>query len=343
MSSPSMHILSYTHNELKDLFEKNGLKRYRALQVLDWIYNKKVFDYSLMTNISKEDIELLKTSFSLELPQIEKKLVSVDGTVKYLFRYSDNATVESVLMDYDYGTSICVSSQSGCKMGCVFCASSEVPFSRNLLGYEITAQILKAGLDSNKTISRAVVMGIGEPFDNYDNLVNFLNVINMKEGFNMGGRRITVSTCGIVPKIYDFADLCLQVNLSVSLHEVTDELRSAIMPINKKYGIASLIKACEYYFEKTNRRVSFEYALIPNQNDSFDHARRLSSLLKNVMCYVNVIPVNPIDNIKTHQNSKNLSGFCAILKENGIPVTIRRELGRDIEAACGQLRRQHDI
>jgi 23S rRNA (adenine2503-C2)-methyltransferase len=286
---------------------------------------------------------LLKENFALELPEIEKKLISSDGTIKYLFRYHDNATVESVLMDYDYGTSICVSSQSGCRMGCVFCASSSVPFSRNLQGYEITAQILRAGLDSGKVISRAVVMGIGEPFDNYDNLVNFLKVINMKEGFNMGGRRITISTCGIVPKIYEFADLCLQVNLSVSLHEVTDEKRSEIMPINKKYNIASLIKACEYYFEKTNRRVSFEYALIPGKNDSFDHAKRLSALLKNVMCYVNVIPVNPIENLKAHQNSRNISGFCAILKENGIPVTIRRELGRDIEAACGQLRRQHDI
>lgn len=185
-------------------------------------------------------------------------------------------------------------------------------------------------------------MGIGEPFDNYDNLVNFLNVINMKEGFNMGGRRITISTCGIVPKIYEFADLCLQVNLSVSLHEVTDKARSAIMPINKKYNIEQLIKACEYYFEKTNRRVSFEYALIAGKNDSFDHAKQLCGLLKHVMCYVNVIPVNPIDNISAHQNSGNLSGFCAILKENGIPVTVRRELGRDIEAACGQLRRQHD-
>lgn len=343
MSAPSIHILSYTHNELKDLFLEHGLKRYRALQVLDWIYNKKVFDYSLMTNISKEDIEILQANFSLELPAIEKKLVSVDGTIKYLFRYSDNATVESVLMDYDYGTSICISSQSGCKMGCVFCASSQVPFSRDLWGYEMTAQILKAAQDSNKTISRAVVMGIGEPFDNYDNLVNFLNVINMKEGFNMGGRRITVSTCGIVPKIYEFADLCLQVNLSVSLHEVTDDRRSAIMPINKKYNISSLIKACEYYFEKTNRRVSFEYALIPGSNDSLEHARHLSILLKNVMCYVNVIPVNPVENIKTVQNSKNLSPFCAILKAHGVPVTIRRELGRDIEAACGQLRRQHDI
>jgi len=283
MSNPTMHILSYTHNELKDLFEKHGLKRYRALQVLDWVYNKKVFDYSLMTNISKDDIELLKENFSLILPQIERKLVSADGTVKYLFRYPDNATIESVLMDYDYGTSICVSSQSGCKMGCVFCASSAVPFSRNLYGYEITAQILKASLDSGKVISRAVVMGIGEPFDNYDNLINFLNVVNMKEGFNMGGRRITISTCGIVPRIYEFADLCLQVNLSVSLHEVTDEKRSAIMPINRKYNIASLIKACEYYFEKTNRRVSFEYALIPGQNDSFDHAKRLSFLLKEFM------------------------------------------------------------
>ena len=169
-------------------------------------------------------------------------------------------------MDYDYGTSICVSSQSGCKMGCVFCASSKVPFSRNLEGYEITAQILKSASDSNKNISRTVVMGIGEPFDNYDNLVNFLKIINMKERLNLGGRRITVSTCGIVPKIYEFADLGLQVNLSVSLHEVTDKERTAIMPINKKYNIEQVIKACEYYFEKTNRRVSFEYALISGKN-----------------------------------------------------------------------------
>ena len=342
MNSQKTHILSYTHNELKDLFQQYGLKRYRAIQVHEWVYSTKNFDFSLMSNISKEDIALLTENFTLELPEIEKKLVSQDGTIKYLFRYSDGATVESVVMDYDYGTSICVSSQSGCKMGCVFCASSKVPFSRNLEGYEITAQILKAASDSNKNISRTVVMGIGEPFDNYDNLVNFLKIINMKEGLNLGGRRITVSTCGIVPKIYEFADLGLQVNLSVSLHEVTDKERTAIMPINKKYNIEQVIKACEYYFEKTNRRVSFEYALISGKNDTDEHAMRLCSLLKNVMCYVNVIPVNPIEKKSAHQNSKNLSGFCAILKENGIPVTVRRELGRDIDAACGQLRRQND-
>ncbi|MFA7672664.1 MAG: 23S rRNA (adenine(2503)-C(2))-methyltransferase RlmN [Clostridia bacterium] len=337
-------IIAYTHNELKDLFVKYGLKRYRAIQVLDWIYNKKVYDFALMSNISKEDQELLKKAFTLDLPEIVTKLVSKDGTVKYLFRFEDGSMVESVLMDYDYGTSICISSQSGCKMGCSFCASSKVSFNRSLKGYEMTGQILKASLDSNKIIARCVVMGIGEPFDNYENLLNFLRVINMKEGFNLGGRRITVSTCGIVPKIYEFADLGLQVNLSVSLHEVTDEARSRIMPINKKYPIAELIEACEYYFKTTNRRVSFEYALIPGQNDSFEHARKLCDLLKGVMCYVNVIPVNPIEGaLGKEENSHNMSVFCAILKEKGVPVTIRRELGRDINAACGQLRRKYDI
>lgn len=343
MNKIKQHILSYTHNELKDLFQEYGLKRYRAIQVLEWIYEKLVFDFDEMTNISKSDISLLKESFSLEMPEIEEKSLSKDGTIKYLFKYPDGATVETVLMEYNYGTSVCVSSQSGCKMGCTFCASSYVPFSRNLEGYEITAQILKSAQESGKDIKRCVVMGIGEPFDNYDNLVNFLTIINMKEGFNMGGRRITVSTCGIVPKIYDFADLGLQVNLSVSLHETDDEERSKIMPINRKYKIKDLIEACQYYFEKTNRQVSFEYALISGKNDSLEKAEELAKLLKGVMCYVNVIPVNPIEKSKSHKQSKNISNFCAILKQQGIPVTIRRELGSDIDAACGQLRRRHHV
>jgi 23S rRNA (adenine2503-C2)-methyltransferase len=245
-------------------------------------------------------------------------------------------------MEYDYGNSVCISSQAGCRMNCSFCASGKNGFARNLTPGEMTGQIIAISKASGKEISRVVVMGTGEPFDNYDNFISFIGNATDGEGLGMGQRRITVSTCGIVPRIRDFADYGSQVNLSVSLHETDDRSRNAIMPINRKYPIAQLMEACRYYIRKTNRRISFEYALIPGKNNSVGKARALAALLKDMLCYVNIIPVNRIEGVSYEGDpGENASHFYDILRKNKIHVTVRRELGEDIEAACGQLRRSH--
>jgi len=319
-----------------------GFKKFRSSQVLDWVYKKKVFDFSHMSNISKNDAVRLTDNFSIDIPTIADTLESSDGTRKYLLELKDGNMVESVLMEYSYGFSICISSQAGCRMNCSFCASGKDGLARNLTPGEMTGQILAVSQHSGKDIARVVVMGTGEPFDNYDNFINFIEITNHRDGLDIGQRRITVSTCGIVPKIYDFADYGSQVNLAVSLHGTDNKTRSASMPVNKKYPIEELMKACRYYIKKTNRRLSFEYALIPGVNDSKDKASELAGLLKGLLCYVNIIPVNRIDGVTYRGDPKlNASRFYDILGKHGIHVTVRRELGTDIKAACGQLRRSH--
>ncbi|MFO7611042.1 MAG: 23S rRNA (adenine(2503)-C(2))-methyltransferase RlmN [Clostridia bacterium] len=337
-----INIFDLTPDEAAGEIERIGLLPYKARQVSEWLYKKKIPDFSRMTNISKSDAMKLGSVFTTDIPSVEKTLESTDGTIKYLFRLSDGNMIESVLMKYSYGYSLCISSQAGCRMNCSFCASGKDGLARNLATGEMTGQIIASEIRSGIRISRIVVMGTGEPFDNYDNLLRFLDTAADPKGLGIGQRRITVSTCGLVPGIIRFADYGSQVNLAISLHETEDESRSRIMPVNKKYPIVEVLKACRYYIEKTNRRISFEYALIPGVNDSPAKALELARLLKGMLCYVNIIPVNLIEGVEYKGNpGKNAAVFYDILGKNGIHVTVRRELGGDIEAACGQLRRSH--
>ncbi len=334
------NILDMKIEELESEFLNLGLKLFRAKQVLNWIYEKQIFDFSDMSNLSKDDRILLNSEFTIDIPKIIYNLKSSDGTFKYLLELADGNVVESVLMEYTYGYSICVSSQVGCKRACDFCASGKDGLVRNLTSGEIIGQILAVSKKTQKHIERVVAMGIGEPFDNYYNFIKFAEIANASWGLGMGMRKITVSTSGVVPKIYEFADYNSQINLAISLHQTDNQKRSNIMPVNRMWDIEELIDACKYYINKTNRRLSFEYALIPSNNDTIDDANRLAQLLKGMLCYVNIIPVNKIDGVTYKGDLKlNSSHFYEILRKNGIHVTVRRELGRDIEAACGQLRR----
>ena len=294
-----------------------------------------------MTNLSKELREKLKDNFDLHIFKIIKRQVSRDGTKKYLFDVLDNNAIESVLMEYKHGKTICVSTQIGCKMGCKFCASTGVKFVRNLEPGEIVEQLLAIQRDENIRISNLVFMGIGEPLDNYDNVMKSIKILNNQKGINMGARHISISTSGIVPNIYKLADENIQCTLSISLHSASNEKRSEMMPINKKYNIEELIKACKYYLEKTNRRISFEYALAKDNNDNLDDADKLIKLLKGMICHVNLIPINKIEDGKfTKSTNENIIKFRDYLNNKGIVATIRRELGSDIDAACGQLRKK---
>ena len=336
------NIKDYNLNELKEEFIKLGEKAYRAEQVFKWLYVDKVSSFDDMTNLSKELREKLKQEFSINNFKILKKQESADGTKKYLFDILDGNAIETVLMEYHHGKSICVSTQVGCKMGCKFCASTGIKFARDLTSGEIVEQILAVERDENIKISNVVFMGIGEPLDNFDNVVNAIGILNNQKGLNIGARHISISTSGLVPKIYELADKNLQCTLSISLHATTDEKRSEMMPINKKYNIEELIKACKYYIDKTNRRISFEYALAKDNNDNLEDASRLVKLLKGMLCHVNLIPINKIENGKyTKSTNENIIKFRDYLNSKGIVATIRRELGSDIDAACGQLRRKN--
>ena len=336
------NIKDYNLDELKQEFIKLGEKPYRAEQVFKWLYTTNVTTFDEMSNLSLELREKLKNEFSICVYNIIKKQESSDGTKKYLFDILDTNAIETVLMSYHHGYTICVSSQVGCKMGCKFCASTGIKFVRNLTAGEIVEQILAVQRDENIKISNVVFMGIGEPFDNYDNVLNAIKIINNQQGLNIGARHISVSTSGLVPKIYDFANEELQCTLSISLHATTNEKRSAMMPINNKYSIEELMEACKYYISKTNKRISFEYALAKDNNESIEDAKRLVKLLKGMLCHVNLIPINPIDNGKyTKSTNENIMKFRDYLNDNGIVATIRRELGSDIDAACGQLRRKN--
>ena len=337
------NIKDFNLEELKQEFIELGEKPFRAEQVFKWLWQENITDFQNMTNLSKELRQKLNDLYIIKNFEILKKQKSKDGTIKYLFDILDGGNaIETVLMEYKYGKTLCVSSQIGCKMGCKFCASTGIPFVRSLTSGEIAEQILAVQRDENIRISNIVFMGIGEPLDNYENVVKAIRILNNQKGLAIGARHISVSTSGIVPKIYSLADEQIQCTLSISLHSPTDEQRSEIMPINKVYNIEELIQACKYYIETTGRRVSFEYALAKDNNDNLEDAKKLIKLIKGMNCHVNLIPINKIENGKfTKSTNENIIKFRDYLNNHGIVATIRRELGSDIDAACGQLRRKN--
>lgn len=338
------NIYDLSKEELENYFESIGDKKFRAVQILEWLYRKKVTSFDEMTNLSKLAIQTLKDNFIIEGLNLKTKFVSNDGTIKFLFELYDGNLIETVLMRHNYGNSVCVTSQVGCNMGCSFCASGELGKVRNLTLAEMALQVLY--VDNylnveNQRVSNIVVMGIGEPFDNYETLLKFLTVVNYPKGLEIGARHITVSTCGIVPKIYEFAEFPLQINLAVSLHAPTNELRSRMMKINKVYKIEELIKALKYYLDKTNRRITFEYILIKDVNDKDQDALDLIKLVKDINCYVNLIPYNEvITNPYKASSHERCEEFFEILRKHGVNATLRMEHGNDVAAACGQLRAQ---
>ena len=336
------NIKDYNIEELKKEFEELGEKPFRAEQVFRWIYKENVESFDDMTNVSLELRDKLKQNYTMCIYKILKKQVASDGTIKYLFDVLDGNAIETVLMQYHHGYSLCVSSQIGCKMGCKFCASTGIPFARSLTSGEIIEQLLAVERDEKIKISNVVFMGIGEPLDNYDNVVNAIRIINNPKGINIGARHISVSTSGFVPKIYQLAEENIQCTLSISLHATTDEKRSEMMPVNNRYNIKELMQACKDYIDKTNRRISFEYALAKDNNDNLEDAKRLVQLLHGMLAHVNLIPINKIENGKFDKSSnENILKFRDYLNDHGIVATIRRELGSDIDAACGQLRRKN--
>ena len=336
------NIKDYNLEQLKQEFINLEEKPYRAEQVFKWLYTTNITSFDEMTNLSVNLRQKLKEHYNLGIYKIIKKQESVDGTKKYLFDVLDGNAIETVLMEYKHGKSICVSSQFGCKMGCKFCASTGTPFVRNLTAGEIVEQILAVQREEHIKISNVVFMGIGEPLDNYDNVLTAIGTLNNQKGLNIGARHISISTSGLVPKIYQLAQEELQCTLSISLHATTNEKRSAMMPINQTYPIEELIKACKDYIQKTNRRISFEYALAKDNNDNLEDAKQLVKLLKGMLCHVNLIPINKIEQGEfTKSTNENIIKFRDYLNEHGIVATIRRELGSDIEAACGQLRRKN--
>ena len=336
------NIKNYSLDELKEELKEIGEKPFRAEQIFKWLYEARVSNFDDMTNLSLELREKLKQAYEIKEFKILKKQVASDGTKKYLFDVLDGNAIETVLMEYHHGFSICVSSQIGCKMGCKFCASTGIPFARNLITGEIIEQIMAVERDAGVRISNIVFMGIGEPLDNYDNVVKAIRIINHPKGLNIGARHISISTSGLVPKIYQLAEENIQCTLSISLHATTDEQRSKMMPVNNRYNIEELLQACKDYIEKTHRRISFEYALAKENNDNLEDAKRLVKLLKGMLCHVNLIPINKIENgAYTKSSNENIMKFRDYLNEHGIVATIRRELGSDIDAACGQLRRKN--
>ena len=335
------NIKDYNLEELKQVIQDLGEKPYRAEQIFKWIYIDNVTSFDEMTNISIDLRNKLKENFDLHVFKILQKQVSKDGTKKYLFDVLDGNAIESVLMEYKHGFTICVSSQIGCKMGCKFCASTGVKFARNLSSGEIVEQLLAIERDEKIKISNLVFMGIGEPLDNYENVMTAIKILNNQKGINMGARHISISTSGLVPKIYKLADENLQCTLSISLHSSSNKKRSEMMPVNDVYNIEELMKACKYYIQKTNKRISFEYALAKENNDNLEDAKDLAKLLKGMLCHVNLIPINKIENGKySKSTNENIIKFRDYLNEKGIVATIRRELGSDIDAACGQLRKK---
>lgn len=337
---PSIYSLQL--DELKEWLEQNDEKAFRASQVYEWLYEKRVSSFEGMTNLSKGLRTKLAESFTLTTLNTLIQQTSKDGTIKFLFELHDGYSIETVLMRHDYGNSVCVTTQVGCRIGCTFCASTLGGLKRNLEAGEIVAQVVKVqqALDElGERVSSVVIMGIGEPFDNYDNMMSFLRIINHDKGLNIGARHITVSTSGIVPKIYKFADEKLQINFAISLHAPNTELRSKLMPINRAYKLPQLMEAVKYYVDKTGRRITFEYGLFGGENDQVEHAEELAALIKGLKCHVNLIPVNYVperDYVRTPKEQIKL--FEDTLKKHGVNVTTRREQGHDIDAACGQLR-----
>lgn len=336
-------IKSLTLDELSDEIKTLGLPAYRAEQIFKWLHEKSVSSFDEMLNVPKNIRANLSDLYYISVATIEKKQISCyDNTIKYLFKLYDGEYIESVLMDYHHGYTICISTQVGCKMGCTFCATGKSGFSRNLTPSEMLAQIQTVQKDNNIRISNVVLMGMGEPMDNFDNVIMFFKLVSSDKGINIGMRHLTISTCGVVPKIYELADRKLQITLSVSLHAPNNEIRNRTMPVNRKYNIEQLIKACRYYAKTTGRRITFEYAMIDGVNDSDECARELAQLIKGILCHVNLIPVNNVTGADYRKsNRKRLIDFSKILESNGITATVRRTLGSDIDASCGQLKRNH--
>lgn len=333
-------IRSLNYEELENQLAELGLPKFRTAQIYSWLYEKGVASFDEMTNISKDLRAKLDERFEIRNCRISTKLVSkFDGTVKYLYELDEGEFVECVVMKYKYGYSVCISTQLGCKMGCRFCASAIGGFERHLTPSEMLSEIYTAEKDLNITISHIVLMGTGEPLDNYDNVLRFLELVTDEKGKNISMRHISLSTCGIVPKIYELADKKLGLTLSVSLHAPNDGLRSKTMPVNDRWGIDELLKSCKYYTEVTSRRISFEYAMIKDVNDTRECAEELGRRLKGMLCHVNLIPVNSVrerDFVKSGDD--NIKRFISILEKYGLTVTVRRTLGSDINASCGQLR-----
>lgn len=346
-NKPSIYSLQL--DELKEWLINHNEKAFRAEQIFDWLYKKRINSFTKMSNLSKNLRDVLEESFTLTTLKTIVQQSSADGTIKFLFELHDGYSIETVLMRHDYGNSVCVTTQVGCRIGCTFCASTLGGLKRDLEAGEIVAQVLNVqqALDeTDERVSSIVIMGIGEPFDNYGNMLSFLKIINHEKGLNIGARHITVSTSGIIPKIYQFADENLQINFAISLHAPNTELRSRLMPINRAYKLPDLMDAVRYYVNKTGRRVSFEYGLFGGVNDQVEHAEELARLIKGIKCHVNLIPVNYVperDYVRTPRDQIFL--FEKTLKNAGVNVTIRREQGSDIDAACGQLRakeRKHE-
>ena len=336
-------IKSMNINELEDLLKELGEPKFRAKQIFDWLHAKQVDNFEEMTNLSKGLREKLSETASINGVEIVRKLVSqIDGTRKYLFALSDGAIIESVLMKYEHGNTVCISTQVGCRMGCKFCASTLDGVERGLTAGEMLSQIYAIQKDCGERVHGTVLMGSGEPLDNYDNVVKFLRLINDPKGQNMGQRHITLSTCGLVEKIYDLAEEDLQITLAVSLHAPNDGIRTETMPIAKVYSMERLLQACRDYADKTKRRITFEYALIHGVNDGDEHAWELVKKLRDMLCHVNLIPVNDVkERNYVKSTADRVKRFAGILNENGVETTVRRKLGSDIDAACGQLRRSH--
>ncbi len=337
------NIYDLTRKEFEDYFVSIGDKKFRSVQLYEFLYKKRINNTSEMNNIGNNIKERLNKDFSFDMIKLIVK--QEDNLVKkYLFELIDGERIESVVMFHDYGISVCVSSQVGCNMSCAFCESGRLKKRRNLEAYEIVEQILLIEQDIGKRISHIVVMGIGEPFDNYDNVMRFVKIVNDNKGIDIGSRHITISTCGIVPGIYKFMNEEGQVNLAISLHAPNDEIRNKIMPISKRYKLEELMEAIKKYISVTNRRVTFEYIMLDNINDSTECAMELSELLKGINCYVNLIPYNETENI-SFKRSKNsqIMKFYDILKKNSINVTIRKEFGSKVDAACGQLRASKEV
>ncbi len=331
-------ILSLTPDELKNEIVGMGEKAFRAKQIYEWLHVKKITEFAQMSNISAQFRDELSKKFCIKHLNIKKKLVSnIDNTVKYLYGLPDGEAVETVLMEYKHGNSLCISTQVGCRMGCRFCASTIAGFVRHLLPSEMLLQVYETERDSGRHVDSIVLMGIGEPLDNYDNVLKFLSLIN-SGGDGMSLRHISLSTCGVVNRIYDLAELKTGLTLSISLHAATNERRSEIMPINKKFHLEELMEACRYYFAKTGRRISFEYSLIEGVNDTEQSAQELIDLLGGMNCHVNLIPINEIRE-RDFRKSRSVERFRKRLCDAGLNATVRRTLGSDINAACGQLRR----
>lgn len=338
-------IYDLTFEELQQWMKDNDEPSFRADQLMDWLYVKRAASFEEMTNLSKGLRQKLTDHFSMSFLNEITRFESKDGTVKYLLELHDKHAIETVIMKHEYGNSICVTTQVGCQIGCTFCASTLGGLKRNLTAGEIVLQVVQTQRDMDKEgkrIDSIVIMGIGEPFENYEAMLAFLKTMVHPKGLNIGQRHITVSTSGIVPNIYRFADEGLQIKLAISLHAANQQLRSKLMPVNKKYPLSDLMQACRYYIETTGRRITFEYALIGGRNDQAEHAEELADLLKGMLCHVNLIPVNHVPERKyVRTPKKDIFQFYRILKEKGINTTIRREQGHDIEAACGQLRAKH--